>query len=170
MSERRRPAALTPKGIVILLGAVAALVVAVRLRPDVLFDDAAITFRYAARIADGSGFTFNDSDRTNGASAPLYTLVLALGAVFGLAPERTAVVLGALSFTTVVVLVGTLADRIAGRIASVVAMGVLITSTVFQNQALSGMESVFACALGLGALVALAARRFTLAGLLLGLA
>ncbi|MGB3409667.1 MAG: hypothetical protein WBA45_00610 [Microthrixaceae bacterium] len=154
----------------IVLGAIVALVVAVRLRPDVLFDDAAITFRYAARIADGSGFTFNDGDRTNGASAPLYTLVLALGAVFGAAPERTAVVLGAMSFTTVVVLVGVLADRIAGRVASVVAMGVLTTSTVFQNQALSGMESALACALGLGALVALAGRRFALAGLLLGLA
>lgn len=43
----------------------------------VLYDDAAITLRYAWRIAHGDGFTYNPGDRTDGASAPLYTLVLA---------------------------------------------------------------------------------------------
>ena len=175
MTDRARldsftPRALTSKWAVILAGAIVALVVAMRLRPDVLFDDAAITFRYAARIADGSGFTFNDADRTNGASAPFYTLVLAVSAVLGVVPERMAVVLGVSSFASVVAFVGILAQRIAGRIASVLAMGLLVTSTVFQNQALSGMESAFAAALGMGALVALSKRRFAIAGTLLGLA
>ena len=40
-------------------------------------DDAFITYRYAANIASGKGFVFNPEERVQGASSPLYTLVLA---------------------------------------------------------------------------------------------
>lgn len=160
----------TGTALVVAAGAAVALVVAVRARPDVLFDDAAITFRYAERLADGLGFTFNDGDRTNGASAPLYTLVLASFARLGIAPEASATVLGVAGFATTTALVGVLADRVAGRWAAVVSMALLVTSTAFQNQALSGMESGVAAVLGMATLVALAERRTTLAGVLVGLA
>lgn len=157
-------------GLLLATGAIVAFVVAVRARPDVLFDDAAITFRYAARLADGAGFTFNDGDRTNGASAPLYTLLLATLAWFGVRPETLASALGVCSFAATTALVGALANRVAGRWAAAASMSLLVTSTAFQNQALSGMESGFAAVLGMGTLVALAYRRTTLAGVLIGLA
>ena len=46
------------------------LVLGIRDIQVVLVDDAAITLRYAARIAGGDGWTYNNGDRTNGASAP----------------------------------------------------------------------------------------------------
>lgn len=138
--------------------------------PNVAFDDAAITFRYAARLSEGYGFTFNNGDRTNGASAPLYTLVLAGGSMLGISPPKFAAVIGVASFSTTVALVGSLAARISGRLAAVVAMLVLLTATAFQNVALSGMESGFAAALGLAALLALLHEKFTLTGVILGLA
>ena len=47
------------------------------------FEDAYITFRYAQNIADGQGFAFNPGERILGTSAPLMTLILALGAALG---------------------------------------------------------------------------------------
>jgi arabinofuranosyltransferase len=44
---------------------------------DCLYDDAYITFRYAANIANGMGFTFNSYERLNSASSFAYTVVLA---------------------------------------------------------------------------------------------
>lgn len=60
------------------------LILAVPSLPDGLFDDAYISFRYAARIAAGEGFTFNDGERVLGTTSPLLTLVLAgLAGVLG---------------------------------------------------------------------------------------
>lgn len=53
-------------------------------------DDAYITFRYAARIAEGKGFTFNDILGVLGTTTPLWTFLLAV--FFGLgAPLSLAV-------------------------------------------------------------------------------
>lgn len=40
-------------------------------------DDGAITLRYAERIAEGRGFSYNDGEAVNGCSNPLYTLAVA---------------------------------------------------------------------------------------------
>ena len=45
-----------------------------------LFDDAYITFRYARRLSEGLGFTYNSGQAVLGTTTPLYTLILALGA------------------------------------------------------------------------------------------
>ncbi|MBN1478238.1 FG-GAP repeat protein, partial [Candidatus Sumerlaeota bacterium] len=47
------------------------------------FDDPSITYRYAESLADGYGFTFNAGERVLGTSTPLYTLILAVGALIG---------------------------------------------------------------------------------------
>ncbi len=64
------------------------------LQPLMLIDDAAISFRYAHRLAQGKGFTYNDHEHVIGASNPLYTLVLAGFATAGFDLETTARVMG----------------------------------------------------------------------------
>src|SRR5215208_6707822 len=73
----------------LLLGALAA-VVGFALQPNVLVDDAAISFRYADRIVAGHGFTYNDHERVLGASNPLWTLLLSLLHAVGINQELAA--------------------------------------------------------------------------------
>ena len=154
-----------------LIGAVflIALVVAWRNRPGVLYDDAAITMRYAWRIGHGYGWTYNDLDRTNGASAPLYTMILAvLGVGLDLPPAARA--FGVLCYATAVALATFLAQRIAGMVAAVFAALFLLTWIDFQFQSLSGMESALSAVIGLAVIIALLEDRDGWAGVLLGLA
>ena len=68
--------------------AVLAFVLAARLDPSTfLTDDGGITLRYAERISQGRGFNYNDGESVNGASNPLYTLLLAAWMALGLGPE-----------------------------------------------------------------------------------
>lgn len=145
-------------------------VVAFRVRPETLYDDAAITFRYAARLADGLGLTYNDGDRTGGASAPLYTLLLAAIARSGARPDAAAAVLSIPLFGGAVGMATWLACRIGGLVAGATAAVVLISGSVFQTVMLSGMESALAVVLGLGALLATSRGNTTVAAVLVGLA
>lgn len=52
---------------------------AAHLLPDGLFDDAYITFRYAANLARGFGLVFNPGERVLGTTSPLFTFILAAG-------------------------------------------------------------------------------------------
>lgn len=149
--------------------AAAAFVIALRDVRVVLYDDAAITLRYAWRIAHGGGFTYNPGDRTDGASAPLYTLVLAVISYLGGGLIGAAKVICIASFTVTTALVSYLAARLAGLVAGVVAPILLLSSLDFRLNALSGMESALAAALSMAALVALYEERIPLAGFLLGL-
>jgi hypothetical protein len=151
------------------LVAAVAFVVALRDIRVVLYDDAAITLRYAWRIAHGGGFTYNPGDRTDGASAPLYTLVLAPISFLGGGLIGAAKVICIASFTATTGFVSYLASRMAGFVAGIIAPILLLGSLDFRVNALSGMESAFAAALGMAALVALYEERIALCGLLLGL-
>lgn len=67
-----------------------------------LSDDGGITLRYAERIALGKGFNYNDGESVNGASNPLYTLLLAAMLKIGLTPLDAirAIAIPALGATT----------------------------------------------------------------------
>ena len=65
---------------VIFMAAVLTAVAYIRF--PVCYDDAYITFRYAQRIAQGLGFTYNDGVRSLGTTTPLFALILAGGASF----------------------------------------------------------------------------------------
>lgn len=147
-----------------------ALVVALRARPVVLVDDVGITARYAERLATGDGWTYNDGDRTNGASAPLYTMLLAGPRVVGIDVLTTARAIGIACFGATVGMVAYLASRFTGLLAGLLAALFLVVSTTYRLQALSGMESAFAAVLGLAVVIALAEDREGWAGILLGLA
>jgi len=62
--------------------------------PTLFFDDAYITFRYAANIAHGEGFSYNPPERVLGATTPLLTLLLAAAAKLGFDIESAALVYG----------------------------------------------------------------------------
>src|SRR5438445_13586570 len=59
-----------------------------------LVDDAFITFRYSANLADGLGLVFTRGQRVEGFSNPLWTILLALPARLGISLPGAAVVLG----------------------------------------------------------------------------
>lgn len=156
--------------LLVLAATLLGLVIGFRSRPAVLYDDAAITMRYASRIADGQGWTYNPGDRTNGASAPLYTMVLAALDWVGINVVTAARLVGTAAFAATFGLVALLGSRIIGLGAGILATGILASWVDFHVQGLSGMESVLAAALGLGAIAALREDRDVLAGVLLGLA
>ncbi|MFN8050280.1 MAG: hypothetical protein U0Q22_02485 [Acidimicrobiales bacterium] len=160
------PAPWVVVGCAVVVGAL----VAVRDVRVYLFDDAAIAFRYAWRIAHGHGFTYNDGDRTNGASAPLYTLVLAALSRLGLDLERAASGVGVACYAAACGLVAWLGNRLAGLWCAALAAALLVSSADFRLNALSGMESSLAVVLGLLALVFVVTDRQVLAGVVLGLA
>jgi hypothetical protein len=166
MTRHRR--VLSAVGIVAV--ALVGAAVAVRASREVLFDDAAITMRYAVRIAHGHGFTYNDRDRTDGASAPLYTLVLALLTRLGWDPEIAARVIGVIAFGTTCGLVTSIGARLSGLWGAVLGAVLTVLSAAFLAQSTTGMESAFAAALGVGALWFLSRDREVAAGILLGLA
>lgn len=149
---------------------VVGMVVALRVRHPFLVDDVGITARYAERIADGKGWTYNDGDRTNGASAPLYTMMLAIAHGVGIDVLAAARAIGVVCFGASIGLVAHLGRRFAGRAAGILSAVFLLTWPFYQDQVLSGMESGVAVVLGLAVLVALAHDRDTAAGILLGLA
>src|ERR1700682_2995626 len=72
---------------------------AARLLPDGLFDDAYITFRYAANVARGFGLVFNPGERVLGTTSPLFTFILAAaGRILGTRYiEEVAVAVGILA-------------------------------------------------------------------------
>jgi len=65
------------EGLVLVLALVAA-VAAFQAFRSYVFEDAYITYRYAANLAGGRGFVFNPGEAVLGTSTPAWTLLLAL--------------------------------------------------------------------------------------------
>jgi hypothetical protein len=153
----------------ILLGALAA-VVGFALQPNVLVDDAAISFRYADRIVAGHGFTYNDHERVLGASNPLWTLLLSLLHAMGMNLELAARGLALVLFIVCVLLAMHVAERLSTTLGGILAGVLLVIDPFFRYWALSGMESALAAALGLAVVASLLHARTRTAGVFLGLA
>jgi hypothetical protein len=147
-----------------------ALALGIGLAPNVLLDDAAITFRYADRLAAGEGFTYNDHEHVLGASNPLYTLLLALLHLIGLELETAARCVGVACLVLAALLAFDLAERLAGPAAGAVAGCALASEPHFREMVLTGLESGLAAVLGMAVVAALVRGRETWAGVLLGLA
>ena len=145
------------------------LIIGWRDRRAILYDDVGITLRYALRIADGYGWTYNDGDRTNGASSPLYTMVLALCRLVGFDLVQSAKLIGVVLYAGVVGVATFLAQKIGGLAAGMVASVLILTSFGFRGEALSGMETVLAVFLGLLVILAIIQEKDSLAGVFLGL-
>jgi hypothetical protein len=140
------------------------------LQPVMLIDDAAISFRYAERLAAGKGFTYNDHEHVLGASNPLYTLILAGFAKSGVDLETAARALGVALFAASVVLAAIIAAGLSDRWGGWVAGFLLASLPFFRDLELCGMESGLSVFLGLSVVLALMIDRPALAGVFLGLA
>jgi len=147
-----------------------ATALALATRPVMLVDDAAITFRYAERIAAGKGFTYNDHEHVLGASNPLYTLVLASCSRAGMDIETAARGFGVALFAASVVLAALIAARLSSFPAGLLAGVLLASHPFFRGLAMCGMESGLAVFLGLLVVLALSLDWQVVAAILLGLA
>ncbi len=123
-----QPTAAATRGL-LLLGAVLAaqsLLVYLQLheRAGALVDDAFISFRYAARWAQGLGWTWNDGVAVEGFSNPLWTGLLGVAARAGLAPHTLAPGLGTVFLlATSIVLWGLARARGFGFVPTLVLLG-----------------------------------------------
>ncbi len=139
-------------------------------RPPILGDDAAIGLRYAERIANGQGFTYNDHERVCGASNPLWTLLISLGPRVGLDVESTTRLLASVFYVIAAVLASAVAVHVGGALIGLLVAVAVPADVFWRIQALAGLELPLALSLGLAALLAASERRDWLAGALLGLA
>ena len=135
-----------------------------------LGDDAAITMRYAARLASGLGFTYNDAERVQGTSTPLYTLLLAGLNYAGLDIEVAARCLCVTLYVLSVVLAAHLAARLSTPSGGALAALLLGCEPFYRTQALGGMELSLAVTIGLLVVLASLGGYEVAAGILLGLA
>ncbi len=152
-----------------LLGAFA-LFLSRALEPHILGDDAAISFRYVERLVAGEGFRYNAHEAVQGASNPLYVLLLAGVHAAGADLESAARGLGSLLFAISVLLTAQLAGRLSRAPLGWIAGLALACDGFYRDQALSGMESVLAADLGLLAILFGVKGRAGAAGLCIGLA
>lgn len=158
-----------PTWAVLAAGGAAAAALSWATRPSIAADDAAISFRYAERLATGDGLTYNDGEHVLGASSGVHTLLLAAGRWLGASVPSTAVAVGVVGMAACTVLVGLVAARLGGRLPAAVAMFLFLAAPV-RWHATGGLESSTLLACCLAAVVLWQAGRERLAGVALGIA
>ena len=134
-------------------------------------DDSWIHLHFARNIAEGAGFSYNPGVPVAGSTAPLWTLLLALGARVAGPSVALAKTIGAAATIATALIVRRVA--IAFGAPPVVALGAavgLLWSRPIAWGALSGMEVSLAALLVAGALLAHARGRALLAAILAALA
>ncbi len=133
-------------------------------------DDAFITFRYAAKLASGVGFVFNDGAHVLGTTTPLLTLLLAVPGRLGLdiaqAGLAVSVLASALCCSLLFGTIRTSDGSLAGAAVGALLLGL---GGAQAYAAASGMETALMCALMLGSYRLLLAHRMYAGGLLAGL-
>ncbi|MCB9659778.1 MAG: hypothetical protein H6726_19170 [Sandaracinaceae bacterium] len=116
---------------------------------DVRCDDAFIAYRYAHRLAQRGELAFNDGERVEGFSSPLYAIILSIGELLGVAPEKLSPIIGVSASTASVALVyhiGTF-DRNEARYTNLLPCALLAIMFTYSSHAADGLEtSLFSCA------------------------
>ena len=148
-----------------------------------LQEDAFISFRYAANLADGHGLVFNPGERVEGYTNFLWTVTLAGAIRLGLDPAQVAWTLGVLAALALLLVVSRLVRRLFPDRPAAAALAPILLATTpgLSAEAVQGLETVpFALLIVLGvgaAALALeetdrrrATRRLLGAGLALALA
>jgi len=147
--------------------------------PTLFFDDAYITFRYAANLAAGDGFTYNPPEHVLGVTTPLLTLLLAAAAWLGADLESAALMLGlaghallCLAVLDAVPLLLAVRARPGPNFRAVGLFAALVVAfhPHLAFTAVGGMETSLYCALIISTLAASARSRTGLAGALFGVA
>ena len=104
-------------------------------------DDAYITMRYSRNLSAAGILSYNPPDAVLGTSSPLWTVVLAGGAVAGVAPERTAVVISSLADLTSIALI--LTSPVGASLPAIVAAATIAAWPAYVIYGVSGMETSF---------------------------
>jgi hypothetical protein len=132
----------------------------------ILADDAMITFRVAENLAFGHGFVYNPGEYVQVTTTALYAMILAVGAwVFGSAPQA-ALVLNIILAALNPILAYDVGRRLAGRITGFSAALLLV---IMPPLVLAfSMESYLYVFLILASMDAYTARRWRLAGVVVG--
>jgi len=165
-----RPDALLRSALFPLLLCAYAVFLTCTLWPHQFGDDAAISFRYVDRIAEGRGFTYNDHERVIGASNPLYILLLVAARLWGVSAEDAAyLVYYAVLFVTPLVAYG-IASKLTNRFYGFLTALALVTHGHLRGQMSNGLETGLSVLIGLAVLHAVSRQNQTLVGVLLGLA
>jgi arabinofuranosyltransferase len=120
-------------------------------------DDSWIHLHFARNLADGAGFVYNPGEPVSGSTAPLWTLLLAAGAVIGGASLAMAKTLGVAAAVGAALVVRRAASAFGAPPATaVVAAVTLLWTGAMAWGALSGMEVPLAALLVAAALLGLA--------------
>ena len=147
---------LEPRHVLALVGAVVSCrVVSYHVAP--LYDDAFITFRFAANLAAGRGFVYNPGapwEPILSLTAPGYGLLLALPARLGIGLPTAAYAIALVSDAVSALLIVHLLRR--RRVAAVTAIAAFAAMPALLRVAAGGMESPLLLALALGATTAAA--------------
>ena len=132
------------------------------------YDDPFITYRYAANILNGNGFVYNVGERVLSTTTPLFTLLLAISGSLWHDLPRLAVLLGAASLAAGGWL---LWDLSRTWMTPVVGWAALVLYPTFPLLiATLGSETPLYLALCLAAFASYTHHRYTLTGLIAGLA
>jgi len=143
------------------------------------YDDAAITYRYAWNISHGFGWVYNVGDNTNGASSPLYTLILAFASILKFPIPGFSQAVGVFSYSGIVMLIYKIIDYLVKRLPPTRApiqhfpLFSAISFTFSEGARtilLSGMESAFCSALGLISIYLMLNSKYIVSWFILGLA
>jgi hypothetical protein len=104
-------------------------------------DDAYITMRYSRNVAAAGTLSYNPPDPVLGTSSPLWAVLLAGGAVVGVAPETTALGVSCVADLLSIVLI--LTSPAGGSLAAIVAAATVAAWPAYVTYAVSGMETSF---------------------------
>ncbi len=133
----------------------------------IILDDAMITFTVAENLAHGNGFVYNIGERVQVTTTPLYTMVLAIGMwPFGSAPQA-ALLLNIALAAIIPMLAYDVGRRLAGKITGVGSALLLIVAPLLIIA--FSMESYMYAALILASTNAYIAKRYRLAGVIIGI-
>jgi hypothetical protein len=121
-----------------------------------LFDDAMVSLRYAWNLAHGDGLVWNPGERVEGITSFLFTIVMAVGAVF--LGKSAAVLFVQITGIALVVGVALLADRLVRSLGAAPYLGLIAAAAVLAYYPLSywslmGMETGLLAALAMAALL-----------------
>jgi hypothetical protein len=132
------------------------------------FDDPYITYRYAANIANGTGFVYNSGERVLSTTTPLYALLLACGDWLGVSVPLLSNTLGCIGLA-----IGGLIFWRLGQVwqTSVVGIvGLLLYPTSLLLIGTLGAETIFLLTLLLAAFLSIETKHYYLAAVLFALA
>lgn len=126
-----------------LLGALAVVALALgALSWPYTVDDAFVIGRYAARLAEGRGYTFVDGPATDGITGPPFVLVGLLGAVAGLDPVEAAKAFGlSCGVLAIVVLHRAARRRVVGSLSAHVGCAFLTLAPSYLTWSVAGLET-----------------------------